>query len=177
MDLVAIGAISNSILVLALVIITRNYAKETKRQATAMENQNGMIREGLRLDRLAKQHERLVKEMTGLIGPLHSRKGEDDLFGPVIFSKKRILDEMGYHPFWQGIKENLYLAPSDLERVLNNLLIVQKDYFNIRDSTSEEQAKKMLNQHKEMLFGQLDPRYSELEKEIRRLEGELGWIE
>ena len=175
-DWEAYGAISSSILTLALVFITIYYAMQTRIQAKAMKIQNGMIENNLKLDRLAKQHDRLVKEMTGLIGPLHSRKNEDDLFGPIMGNNRDKLTKKGYYPFWQGIEENLYLASSDLRRVLNEFIIFQKDYLGIRDSTSEEQAREELNERKEALLSVLDPRYTELVAEIQKIERELGWI-
>ena len=168
-DWVAYGAISSSILAFALVIVTINYAIQAKIQASTMVN-------SLNLDRLVKQHDRLVKEMTGLICPLRSRKGEGHFFGPITINVT-LSPASEYVPFWHGIKENIYLASPDLRKVLNDLFTAQRDYFDISGSISEEQAEKMIDECKDELFRVLDRRYTELDEKIMRLERELGWIE
>lgn len=79
MDWQAFGAVSSALIASILVIVTIYYANQTKKQARVMYEQ-------LRLDRLAKHRDRLDKEMTKIVGPIHSRRNENLLFGPYMFS-------------------------------------------------------------------------------------------
>ena len=115
----------------------------------------------LRRTNLVKKHDCLEKEMTGLIGHLHSRKSEDDLFGPNIDSKK-------YQTFWLKIRENEYLASTDLKKAL-------EQFYIARDIKYDENAKKIRDRCKKDIFDLVDARYSELEEQIRKLKSELGW--
>ena|GEM_PF-6578710 len=163
MDWQAFGAISNAVLVAILVSVTIYYAIQTKKQAHAMDA-------SLHLDRLAKHHERLDREMTKLVGPIHSRKFDEDLFGPIIASKKHILNEIGYSSFWQKIEENMHLTPIADRKYFDDFMYARKYYFHIQETTSPEEAKRQLNQYKGALLDIVDLRYFRLEYEIRRLD-------
>ena len=87
MDWQAIGAISNAILVAALVCVTIYYAKQTRKQADSMQGQLGEMRsqrelmadqlEEIRRDR---KIQRLNMEMDKLVGQLKSRLEDKDIF-------------------------------------------------------------------------------------------------
>lgn len=166
----------NTVFTGILVLVTIYYAYQTRQQANAMDIQNRMTLDGLRLDRLAKQRERLDREMTKIVGPIHSRKDEKLLFDPYTASNSRIQDRIGYIPFWQGIEENMHLIPRTDRKYLDNFIYIRKFYYEVQDKTSSEEAKNQFDKHKGALIDIMDLRYNQLIEEIQRLDRELGWI-
>ncbi|RZN41659.1 MAG: hypothetical protein EF813_02275 [Methanosarcinales archaeon] len=141
----ALSTITNTILVLALVIITWWYAKEVKKQT-----------EFMKIDRS-------VKEMEKLVAPLHSKI--DDPYNSAFMngtpSYRQHYPE--YHTFWCEIKQAKYLGPDYLRLAIGNYLrnksdVVVDDDDGTRDISYEKAEAE--------LFRAIKKRYSELESEL-----------
>ena len=141
----ALSTITNTILVLALVIITWWYAKEVKKQT-----------EFMKIDRA-------VEEMEKLVAPLDSKIGDPYHRVFVNGTPSYSSNYHEYHMFWNGIRQAKYLGPDYLRSAIDNYLINKSDEFVDDDDdprdTSYEKAEAEL-------FKAIKKRYSELENEL-----------
>ena len=141
----ALSTITNTILVLALVIITWRYAREVKKQT-----------EFMKIDRS-------VKEMEKLVAPLDSKIGDpyNSAFMNGTPSYRQHYPE--YHMFWHEIKQAKYLGPDYLRLAIDNYLRNKSDDFvDGNDGTRDASYEKAEAE----LFKAIKKRYSELEIEL-----------
>jgi hypothetical protein len=107
------------------------------------------------------RYDRLVKEMENLVAPLRSKMGD-----PYIFEKgtpASILPHFEYYrDFWNTILLNRYLGVSYLRDAIETYII---------DKSNDDKYKT----GKEALFSAIRTRYSELTKEIDRIEAKSWW--
>lgn len=146
----AISTISNSFLVLALVLITYYYAGQVAMQTKFMKS------------------DRLYEEMDKLVAPLNSKIGDKIIFqkkvpGNIDSSRHRDRD---YYIFWNAIKQNKYLAPQHLHSAIDKYL---KNKFPKIDD--EMQVIAYENAEAE-LFAAIKKRYSELYAKLLKIRGE-----
>lgn len=142
----AISTISNSVLVLALVIITWWYARQVARQTKFMEI------------------DRLYEEMDKLVAPLNSEIDSKIIFqkgssGNVDSVRPR---DQSYLIFWNDVKRNKYLAPNYLHSAIDNYL--KNKSTTVNDKTRDSDYEKAESE----LFDAIKKRYSELKTELSK---------
>ena len=142
-----IGTVSNVILLVILVYITWQYAKQVKKQT-----------EFMKIDRL-------VKEMDKFVAPLYSKIGDKIIFqkgapGNIDSSRPR---DQGYLRFWDEIKQTKYLGPDYLRSAIDNYLRNKSDKFVDDD---DEARGTPYEKAEAELFKTIKKRYSELENEL-----------
>ena len=139
----ALSTITNTILVLVLVIITWRYAREVKKQT-----------EFMKIDRA-------VEEMEKLVAPLDSKIGNP--YHPLFMNGTPSYSQHyhEYHMFWNEIRQAKYLGPDYLRSAIDNYLINKSDEF-VDDDTRDPSYEKAEDE----LFKAIKKRYSELENEL-----------
>ncbi|HDN59456.1 MAG TPA: hypothetical protein ENG16_04160 [Archaeoglobus sp.] len=145
LDWNALSTITNTILVLALVIITWWYAREVKKQTEFMKM------------------DRAVEEMEKLVAPLDSKI--EDLYHPIFMNGTPLYGDQyhEYHMFWNGIRQAKYLGPDYLRSAIDNYLRNKSDEFvDDGDDTRDPSYEKAEDE----LFKAIKKRYSELENEL-----------
>jgi len=153
---------------IGLIAVTWIYTVQVKRQSEAMMQQAGY-------DRLDKKHERLVKEMTLLVGKLYVKKDMYSILksggsGGTSESLKEHLS------FWEEIKRNMYLAQPDLRLKLNEYFIAENTYRSspVNEYVEHtEDAKKTFCDVADGLIQQVEISYRNLDDEIKKAEKEL----
>ena len=204
LDPVVIIGVVQVIAALALVYYTISLARSTKHYSAQVERQTGIMDMNNKLtenalknaeknaerERLLKKYERLTNEMVNFVAPLYSRVGDMQVFD-IDVPKQKItewhceqIEPIPYetYSFWENIRRNIYLNQSDhMERMLNNYFAVIDTY---RDSKKEDSPNKnnrelldiieQFKRNRVSLFNAITTRYSELEKELKELEKELG---
>lgn len=145
LDWNALSTITNTILVLALVIITWWYAREVKKQT-----------EFMKIDRA-------VEEMEKLVAPLHSKI--EDLYHPIFMNGTPSYSQHyhEYHQFWNEIRQAKYLGPDYLRSAIDNYLRNKSDEFVDDDDDTRDPSYKKAEDE---LFKSIKKRYSELENEL-----------
>lgn len=166
--------------------IIREESATMKRQADAMEGQSSLMRENMEHDRLSKRYERLIKEMTLLIGPLYARRKEKFIFEMVNRSERygthlrdvQNAKHYDYVTFWDTIDRYLYLnQSSELSRALGNYnqAIYHNFYFLDQKMEPERLTNMKLFQDNTVpfLIKTIEERHDQLDKEIKELEVKL----
>ena len=136
----AFSAISNTILVTALVIVNLWYFNQMKKQT-----------EFMKIDRY-------VKEMDNLVAPLYSKKDDTYIFTKGNFGYRNRMGEgvKEYLVFWENIKQYKYLGSAELRSAIDNYVKSKSD--KIRDESYVKAETE--------LFEAIKNRYSELENVI-----------
>ena len=166
--------------------IIREESATMKRQADAMEGQSSLMHENMEHDRLSKKYERLIKEMTLLIGPLYGRRKEDYIFEMVNRSQRygtHIRDVQNakhydYVTFWDTVDQYMYLnQSSELSRAFGNYYEVLNNLFYFLEQKMQpelEMNKKLFqNTTVPLLIKKIEERYDQLDREIKELEIKL----
>jgi hypothetical protein len=135
--------------------------------------------------RLQQKKDRLQKEMTLLVGPLHSRQNAHFYFGlwrehrPWRDTIDGTFGSKTYYDFWDGIMINMYLGEADLLSALQNYIDATEAYWDMVgngwppafDNTTEgRQRIQWFETTREALRIETDRRYKNLRKEISQLE-------
>lgn len=153
---------------IGLIVVTAMYTVQVKRQSEAMMQQAGY-------DRLARKHERLVKEMTLLVGKLYGKKDTYSILKSGGYNDKSEYFE-DHHSFWEDIKRNMYLAQPDLRLKLNEYFIAENTYRSspVNEYVEHaEDAKKTFHDVADGLIQQVKISYRNLNDEIKKAEKEL----
>lgn len=167
--------------------VIREESATMKRQADAMEGQSSLMFKNMEYDRLVKKYERVNKELEQLIAPLYSRRKETNLFQLQNFTDK--FKASGYNKyseshfyyvdFWESIERNMYLNRSpDFELSFRNYFMCIVDYFQVNDSSANNERKKELEDlfyksKRPDFIGKIENRYSEISNELKDIENEL----
>jgi len=145
LDWNALSTITNTFLVLALVIITWWYAREVKKQT-----------EFMKMDRAVEEMEKLVATLDSKIGnPYHP------IFMNGTPSYRQHYHE--YHMFWNEIRQAKYLGPDYLRSAIDNYLRNKSDEFVDDDDGTRDPS---YEKAEDELFKAIKKRYSELENEL-----------
>ena len=134
----AISTISNFILVFALVSITWRYAKQVVKQTEFM------------------RMERDVKEMECLVGKLHSKRMDKNIFSKLSPERRNSTGEgvKEHFRFWDKIEQYIYLGSPELRLSLNN-------YIESKSGTDDEYEKAKAD-----LIKEIENRHSDLVEKI-----------
>lgn len=149
----------------ALAIVTWIYAKLVKDQAAMMREQLNFMNENLIQEKLMIEYNRLLTEMNQLVAPLHSRIGNETIFGLPITKNRNDLEVQGYNPFWNNIKQYMYLN-SKLGQSVNDYFSAIDNYWDKKGSSEIE----AISRAKLALIEDVENRYKSINKEIKDME-------
>lgn len=139
---------------------------------------------------LQQRKDRSHKEMTLLVGQLHSHQESNFLFGINLTTYGPLPDRdrtnenwKKYYDFWDNIKINMYLGDPDLLSILQNYFAAKNDYWiwvenggHLSDDHNSYQRKiDRIKTMREALRLETNRRYEILKSEINRLEHQHYW--
>lgn len=166
--------------------LIQEQAADTRKQAEIMEIQSNLMHQNMEYDRLLKQHERLIKEITLFLGPLFARRNDSSVFKLerrsqtiLVFARGTIDQERYYYnTFWNDVDQNIYLNQSDILRnALNKYNATIDAYFEANQQNKPDDAKKLEdefnNSIKPDFIRTISKRHSELDDKLKKIEKEL----
>jgi len=140
--------------------------------------------------RLQQKIDRSHREMTLLVGQLHSHQESQFLFdinsttySPIPDRDRANAEWREYYDFWDNIRNNMYLGDSDLISILQNYLAAKNDYWtwaerggllNVNGVDFQRKIDR-IRTLRDALHIETDRQYGILEGKINQLEHKPFW--
>lgn len=139
---------------------------------------------------LQQKKDRLHKEMTLVVGQLHSHQDSDFFFGVALTFRPRrdesedVFHWRTYYNFWDGIEVNMYLADPDLLSALQDYIGAREAYWSgvgirsplaFKDTPEGDASIHRVELARESLRNRTNERYTNLRNEIDQLEQHSWW--